>query len=153
MKTNYIHFFSFLIDRNIIPLLLPWCTQSSSIPIVLLLRQKQNLNMEHCPSFPLIFLIRKKNYYFFWRNTNMVMMTAYVLQATLKKQNKTTKINQSTKTPQKPKNKTNPQKTHKKQTHKPHTENKQFTPAKQHTQERKRSLCCRNQFFARITYF
>lgn len=45
----------------------------------------------------------------------MVMMTAYVLWPTLKRQNKTTKINEPL---PKPTNKTNPQKTHKKTQHK-----------------------------------
>lgn len=56
---------------------------------------------------------------FFGRNTNLVMMTAYVLWPILQKKTKTktTKINQPNKTPGKPTNKTNPLKTHKKTQH------------------------------------
>lgn len=83
---------------------------------VLLLMQKQDLNTDHCPSFPLMFLIRKKKILLFLKehkhgHDDSLCFMAYIKKAKQKSVNQPKPLQKST-------DKTNPQKTHKKTQHK-----------------------------------
>lgn len=85
-------FFLFYIDKSVNSPLFPWCMYAFLFHFYYFaqLVQKLHLNIDHCPGFPLIFMIRKKNLAF-CRNMSLVMVPVYVLWRSWKNKTKQTR--------------------------------------------------------------